>query len=82
MSTQLSMNFQLLIKTKMLKNRDFSRTCLKTLIYVKYVLLVNVEIPTLVGILTFMSKINVMLSRAEHEKVSYPGDQTSDSEKL
>ena len=33
-----------------------------------YFPLMNVKMPTIVGILTFMSKKNVMLSRVEHEK--------------
>ena len=33
-----------------------------------FILLINVKIPTIVGILTFMSMINCMLSRVEHEK--------------
>ena len=36
---------------------------------VVFILLINVQMPTLVGILTFMSRINVMLNRVEHEKV-------------
>ena len=54
-STQLSMKFQLPIKTKMLKNTHIS--CLKT-----FILLINVKMPTIVGILTFISRINFMLS--------------------
>ena len=49
------MKFQLLIKTKMLKNTDFS------LSYLVFILLINVKMPTNVGILTYMSTINVML---------------------
>ena len=30
-------------------------------------MLINVKMPTIVGILTFMSRINFMLSRVEHE---------------
>ena len=44
-STELRMRFQLLIKTKMLKNKDFS--CFQTL------LVIYVKMPT-IGILTFM----------------------------
>ena len=33
-----------------------------------FIQLINVKMPTNVGILTFMSKINFMLSRVEHEK--------------
>ena len=32
------------------------------------IMLINVKMPTLVGILTFMSMIKIMLSRAEHGK--------------
>ena len=32
-------------------------------------MLINVKMPTIVGILTFMSMINFMLSSVEHEKV-------------
>ena len=31
-------------------------------------MLINVKMPTIVGILTFMSRINFMLSLVEHEK--------------
>ena len=47
---QVSMKFQL-IKSKILKNKDI--TCLKTLIQ-----LLIVEMPTIVGILTFMKRTN------------------------
>ena len=57
-STQLSMKFQLLITTKMLKNIDFS--CFK-LSDVVFIMLMNVKMPTIVDILTFMSMINCML---------------------
>ena len=38
-------------------------------------MLINVKIPTIVGILTFMSRINFVLSCVEHEKkiTSGPG---------
>ena len=54
-STQLSTKFQLLIKTKILTNEEVS--CFKSLI-----MLINVKMPTIVGILTFMSRINFLLS--------------------
>ena len=54
-STQLSTKFQLLIKTKILTNKEVS--CFKSLI-----MLINVKMQTIVGILTFMSRINYMLS--------------------
>ena len=31
-------------------------------------MLINVKMPTIVGILAFMSRINCVLSRVEHEK--------------
>ena len=60
------MKFQLLIKTKML---------IKIFLAFKlsdgvFILLINVKMPTIVGILTFMSRINFMLNRVEHEKSS------------
>ena len=48
-----SMLFQLLIKAKMLKNN-------LELSDVVFILLINVKMPTIVGILTFMSRINFM----------------------
>ena len=58
-STQLNMNFPLFIKTKVLKNNDFS--CFRTfmLYYFKMV--------TIFGILTLISRINFRLSSVEHE---------------
>ena len=44
------MNFQLLIETKMLQNKDVS--CLQ-LLDVVFIMLINVKMPTVVGILTF-----------------------------
>ena len=32
-----------------------------------FILLINVKMPTMVGILTFMSRINFMLSLVEHD---------------
>ena len=39
--------------------------------------LINVKMPTVVGILTFMSRKNFMLSRVEHEKVITSGPDQS-----
>ena len=39
---------------------------------VVFIMLINVKMPTIVGILTFMSMINFMLSSVGHEKVLYP----------
>ena len=61
-STQRSMKFQLLLTLKMLKNKDIS--C-----YVVFIMLMNVKMPTVVGILTFTSMINFMLSSVEQKKV-------------
>ena len=55
---------KLLMKTKMLKN-DFP--CLKFIDAV-FILLINVKMPTIVDILTFMSRIDLILSVVEHEK--------------
>ena len=56
-STQMSMKFQLLIKTKIIK-----KTILAFKLWdVVFIILINVKMPTLVGILTFMSMINFML---------------------
>ena len=58
-STQLSMKFQLLIKAKMLKKMLF--LAVKLLVSV-FNLLINVKMPTIVGILTLISRINFVLS--------------------
>ena len=55
-STEVGLKFQLLIKTKIRKKN----LALK-LSDVVLILLINVKMPTIVGILTFISKINVML---------------------
>ena len=55
---QLSMKFQLLIK---LKYRQIKKFLALGLSDVVLIMLINVKIPTIVGILTFMSKINFML---------------------
>ena len=57
--SQLSIEFQMLITTKVIKNKDFS--CFQTLICC-IIMLINVKMPNIVGILTFMSMINFMLS--------------------
>ena len=57
-STQLSMEFQLLIKSKMLKNKDFLAFKLSDVVFI---MLIDVKMPTIVGILTFMSMIHLML---------------------
>ena len=58
-STQLSMKFQLLIKLKCSKINTLIASKLSEVLFI---MLINVKMPTIVGILTFMSMINVMLS--------------------
>ena len=64
-STQLSMKFQLLIKTKILTNKEVFAL---SLLDVVFIMLLNVKMPMIVGILTFMSRINFMFSLVEHGK--------------
>ena len=53
------MKFQLLIKTKIPTNKE----CLALSVSdVVLIMLINVRMPTIVGILTFMSRINFVLS--------------------
>ena len=66
-STQLSMKFQLLIKLKILKNIFLAFK----LSYVAFIMLINVEMPTIVSISTFMSMMISMLSSFEHKKKFY-----------
>ena len=63
-STKLSMKFELLTKTKMLKT--FFAFKLSDVVFI---MLINDKLPTIVGILTFMGMINFMLSWVEHEKI-------------
>ena len=58
-STQLSTKFQLLIK---LKYRQIKMILALGLSAVVFIMLINVKMPTIVGILTFMSRINFVLS--------------------
>ena len=64
-STQLSMNFKLLIKTDIPRNEEASFLSFSGVVFI---MLINVKMPTIVGILTFMSRINYMLSRVKHGK--------------
>ena len=70
-SAQLSTIFQLLIKTEIPTNKKVS--CFKSLRCC--IMLINVKMPTIDGILTFMSRINFVLSCVEHENfiTSGPG---------
>ena len=58
--TQLSTKFQLLIKTKILINKKKFLTL--SLSYIVFIMLINVKIPTIVGILTIMSRIDFAVS--------------------
>ena len=43
---------------------------------VVFIILINVKMPTIVGILTFMTRINFVLNKVEHKKsfiTSVPG---------
>ena len=59
------MKFILLINTEIAKSMKISCLNHKSQLFI---LLINVKMPTIVGILTFMSRINFMLSRVENEK--------------
>ena len=65
-STQPSNELQLHLTTKY-KKKSFFYYYLK-LSDVVYILLINVKMPPSVGILTFMSRINSILSWVEHKK--------------
>ena len=56
--TQLSTKFQLLIKTKIPTNEEVSLSYSDVI----FIMLINVKMPTTVGISTFMSRINFLLS--------------------
>ena len=56
-------------KTKMLKSEDFSGFHLSNAVFI---MLINIKMPTTVGILTFMSMINSMLSWVEHQSFIAP----------
>ena len=49
----------------MLKNKDFK------LSEAVFIMLINVKMPTIVDILTFMSMINFMINQVEHVKKLY-----------
>ena len=59
------MKFQLLVNVKMLKNRDFLAFKLSNVVFIMQI---NVKMPTIVGILTFISMIIFMLTYIEHDK--------------
>ena len=66
-STQLSMKFPLLIKTEMLKNNNIS--FFERFSDAVFILLINVKMPTIVGILTLMSRINIIIGWVEHIQI-------------
>ena len=55
----MSTKFQLLIRTKIPTNKEVFALGLAD---VAFIMLIIVKMPTIVGILTFMSRINFMLS--------------------
>ena len=76
-STQLSTKFQL----QKLIYRQLKEFLALSLSDVVFIMLINVKMPTIVGILTFMSRINFVLRRIEHGKsiiTSGPGCQKSE----
>ena len=58
-STQLSTKFQLLIKTKIPTTEKFLALSLSDFVFI---MLINVKMPTIVGISTFLRRINFELS--------------------
>ena len=74
-STQLSMKFYMLLSIKISRKSTFSGSYKTRMLFFP---LINVKMPTIVGILTFMSRKNFMLSSVENEKsfiTSGPGLQ-------
>ena len=53
---------------KKLKYQQTKKFIALSLSYVVFTMLINVKMPTIVGILTLMSRINFALSGVEHEK--------------
>ena len=61
-SNQLSMQFQLLIRAKKLKKTLFITLKLSDVVFIMLIKVKIPAMPTSVGILTFISKINFILS--------------------
>ena len=59
------MKFQLLIKTKYRKMQKFLALNLSDGVFI---MLINVKMPTVVGILTFINRINFVLNCVKHGK--------------
>ena len=70
-----SCSTQLLIKTIIPKNTKIKKSLALSLSDVVFIILINVKMPTFVGILTFMSRINSGFSRVEHEQSLKPQGQ-------
>ena len=58
-STKLSTKFQLLMKTKLPTNKEVFALILADVVFIT---LINFKMPTIVGILTFISRIDFVLS--------------------
>ena len=52
-----------------LKYRQMKKFLALSLSDVVFIMLVNVKMPTIVGIFTFMCRINLVLSLVEHENI-------------
>ena len=59
-STQASTKFQMLIKSKIVLYRQMKKSLALSLSGVVFIMLINVKMPTIVGILTFMSMKKVL----------------------
>ena len=57
-TTQMSTKFQLLIKAKILTKKNFHSISFSDVVFI---MLINVKMPTVFGIFTFMSRIHFML---------------------
>ena len=64
-STQLITKFQQLIKLKYRQMKKFLALGLSDVVFI---MLINVKMPTIVGILIFMCRISFVLSCVEHGK--------------
>ena len=62
------MKFKMHINIKISRNLDFLSSDKPRMLFFP---LINVKMPTIVGILTFMSRKNFILSWVEHEKKFY-----------
>ena len=51
------------------KNRKVKKFLALSLSDVLFIMIINLKMPTIAGILIFMSRINFVLSRVDHENV-------------